>query len=87
MTGPIIVYGLGVITSIVCALLLVRAYLRTRTRLILWSAIAFVLLSMNATLVFIDIVTPPFGNLLPYRQATSLGAVLVLIYGFMWEAE
>jgi hypothetical protein len=87
MTGPIIVYSFGVITSIICAALLVRAYVRTRTRLILWSAIAFVLLSINATLVFIDIFWPPSGNLLPYRQAASLGAVLVLIYGFMWEAE
>lgn len=87
MTGPIIVYSLGVITSIACALLLIRAYTRTRTRLILFSAIAFVLLAINATLVFIDIFWPPSGNLLPYRQAVSIGAVMVLIYGFLWEAE
>jgi hypothetical protein len=85
--GPVLVYSLGAIASIICAALLVRAYLRTRTRLILWTAVCFVLLSINATLVFIDIFWPHSGNLLPYRQTVSLSALLVLIYGFLWEAE
>lgn len=88
MTGPQVVYLLCVVTSVLCAGLLVRAYLRTRTRLLLWSAVAFVFLAVNNTLVFLDlVVVGPTVDLLPYRYAAALAAVCVLIYGFIWEAE
>ena len=67
---------------------MVRAYLRTRTRLLLWSAVAFVFLAVNNTLVFFDlVVVGPTVDLLPYRYAAALAAACVLIYGFIWEAE
>lgn len=88
MTGPQVVYLLCVVTSVLCAGLLVRAYLRTRTRLLLWSAVAFVFLALNNTLVFFDlVVVGPTVDLLPYRYAAALAAACVLIYGFIWEAE
>ncbi len=85
---PTLVYALCVLTSAVCAWLLVRAYRRTRTRLLLWTAISFVFLAINNLLVFADIViTGPAIDLLWLRYAASLAAVSVLIYGFIWEAE
>lgn len=88
MTGPTLVFALCLITSVVCAALLVRAYIRTRARLLLWSAVAFVFLAINNLLVFFDlVVVGPTVDLLPFRYAAALAAVCVLIYGFIWEAE
>jgi hypothetical protein len=64
-----------------------RSYLRTRTRLLLWSAIAFVFLAVNNFFVLGDMILFPDFNLLPFRYVAALGAVCVLIYGFIWEVE
>lgn len=84
---PALVYSLCFITAAICAGLLFRAYVRTRTRLLLWSAVAFVFLAINNFFVLADLILFPEIYLLPFRYATSLAAVCVLIYGFIWEVE
>jgi hypothetical protein len=84
---PALVYSLCFATSAICAALLMRAYLKTRARLLLWSAIAFVCLAVNNFFVLGDMILFPDINLLPYRYAAALAAVCVLIYGFIWEVE
>ena len=75
-------------TSLVCLVLLARSYMRTRMRLLLWSALCFVFLALNNLLLFIDVVVFPVEvSLLPYRQLTGLIGVSVLLYGFIWEAD
>jgi hypothetical protein len=82
------VYLLCLATSVVCLILLTRSYLRTHTSLLLWSALCFVGLSVNNLLLFIDvIVLPKEVDLLPLRQLSSLVAVGVLVWGFVWEAD
>ncbi|RAK56943.1 DUF5985 family protein [Phenylobacterium deserti] len=81
------VYLLCLATSTVCAGLLLRAWFRTRARLLLWTAIAFVLLALNNVFLVADRVFFPDYYLLPFRQITALAAIAVLIYGFIWEAE
>jgi hypothetical protein len=87
MIAPIIVFVLCSLTSGVCALLLFRAHARTKTRLLFWCALCFVLLAISNVLVLADILTPPITNLIAFRQLAALGAVAVLIYGFIWEVE
>ena len=87
MTFPTLVYVLCFLTSALCAVLLVRAYRRTRTRLLLWSAVSFVLLAVNNLFVVLDLVLFPDVNYLPHRYVSALAAVGVLICGFIWEAE
>ena len=83
-----VVYLLCLATSLVCMLLLVRGYRRSRTSLLLWSALCFVGLALNNLLLFLDVVIFPVEvDLLPYRTLTLLGAVAVLLYGFVWEAD
>lgn len=84
---PALVYTLCFATSSICAALLMRAYLRTRTRLLLWSAVAFVCLAINNFFVLGDMILFPDINLLAFRYAAALAAVCVLIYGFIWEVE
>ena len=88
ITGPSLVYLLCLLTSVVCAWLLASAYGRSRTKLLLWSAIAFALLAVNNALLVVDVVlTSPEVSLIWARQLVSLGAIGVLIYGFIWEVE
>lgn len=85
--GAAAVYGLCLLTSAVCAGLLVRSYFRSRQPLLMWSAACFVLLALNNLLVVLDMVVLPEVYLMPARQATALAAVAVLIYGFVWEVD
>lgn len=83
-----LVFLLCIVTSIICMWLLFRGWRRTRTRLLFWSAICFVCLAANNLLVFIDaIILPPSIDLRPLRLAASLAAVLVLLWGLIWETE
>jgi len=83
----IAVYLLCLGTSIVCAGLLVRSYLRTRTGLLFWSALCFVLLAVNSLIVVIDVLVLRSIDLTLWRQAASLAAICVLLYGFIWRTE
>jgi hypothetical protein len=57
-------------------------------RLLLWAAACFVLLAVNNLLVVIDLVlTGAAVDLTLIRQLFSLAAVLVLLYGFIWELD
>ena len=85
---PAAVYLLCAATSLLCLALLIRSYLRTRSRLLLWSAISFVGFAANNLLVVIDLILLPAEvDLLPLRNLTSLAAIGVLLYGFIWEAS
>ena len=85
--GPGAVYGLCLLTRALCAALLVRSWLRSRQPLLLWSAVCFSLLAVNNLLVVLDMVVLAEVNLALARQLTSLSAVGVLIYGFIWEVD
>lgn len=85
--GPAIVYGLCLLTSTVCAVLLVRSWLATRARLLLFSAICFALLAVNNVFVVADMVLWAEIDFTLARQFSVLGAIGVLLYGFIWEAE
>ena len=78
---------LAVLTSLACMVLLFRGYSKSGLRLLLWSALCFVFLSLNNVLLFIDLVTPPELDFRPWRLTAALVGVLFLIYGFVWEAE
>jgi hypothetical protein len=78
---------LAVLTSIACTVLLFRAYSRSGVRLLFWSALAFVCLSANNILLFVDLIVLPDIDLRMYRLMASFVGVLFLIYGFIWEAE
>lgn len=82
-----LLYLLCFFSSGLCGYLLVVAFRRNRERLLLWSAICFCLLALNNLLVFIDIILLPDVDLSLARSLTSLAAVAVLLYGFVWELE
>lgn len=82
-----IVYFLCFCSSGLCTYLLVNAFMRSREKLLLWSAACFCLLTLNNLLVFVDIILLPGSDLTWARSITSFSAVAVLLYGFIWEIE
>lgn len=84
---PASVYILCFLTSGACAYLLARNYWRTGTRLLMWSALCFGFLALNNAIVFVDALVLPDIDLAVPRLALSLAAVMVLLFGFIWEAE
>jgi hypothetical protein len=84
---PTAVYVLCFITSSACAWLLARSYWRTGARLLLWSAICFLLLAGNNLIVVLDMLILPAWDLRIARITFSLGAVAVLLFGFIWDIE
>jgi hypothetical protein len=79
------VYILCALTSIACAVLLIRGYRRSRTRFLLWSALCFVGLGLNNVLLFLDLVVLPQADLSIWRNGLALVAVSMLLYGLVWD--
>lgn len=81
-------YLLAALSSIACTALLFRGYARTGARLLVWSALCFVGLSVNNVLLFVDLVLLPTQiDLRAYRLLAALAGLLFLLYAFIWEAE
>lgn len=85
--GPGAVYLLCLLTSIVCAALLTRAWRRSRSKLLLWTALSFGLLALNNFFLVADMVVFPTLDFWWARQASGISALAVLLYGFIWEVE
>lgn len=81
------VYLIGFFTALPCAWLLLRAYFQVRKRLLLWSGLCFAGLTLSNLLVFIDLVVFPHVDLYLLRLLTAAAAMLLLLYGLIWERE
>jgi hypothetical protein len=84
---PALVYLLCFLTSSACALLLARSYRRTGARLLLWSALCFVLLAANNFVVILDLLVLPDVDFGLARLLLALSAVGILLFGFIWDLE
>lgn len=82
-----LVYLLCAITSLICASLLLRSYLANRTPLLFWSSLCFAGLALNNILLLIDLLIVPTIDLSLYRALCALMAVLVLVFGLIWDRE
>ena len=83
----ITIYTLCALTSLISSWLLSRAYWRTRSRLLLWSAISFAGLALNNLALWVDKLVLPQIDLSVLRTSIALIAMLALLYGMVWESE
>ena len=81
-----IVYLLCAVTAVACAWLLLRAYLRSRGRLLLWSALCFGGLAANNVLLVVDRLFTA-QDLSTWRLVVSLASVLLLVTGLVLEGD
>lgn len=82
-----VVYALCALTSGLCAALLSRAYFASRARLLLWSSLAFIGLTMNNLLLFMDLIVFPTVDLSVYRGLLSAASVMVLLLALIWDSK
>lgn len=81
-----LVYILCALTSLACAVLLLRGYLRTRVRLLLWSGLCFAGLALNNAMLVLDenTLVTDLSNL---RTLPALAGVALLVYGLIWDSR
>ncbi|MCC6660252.1 MAG: hypothetical protein IT437_05140 [Phycisphaerales bacterium] len=79
------VYLLCALTSLACAALLIRGYLRSGAALLLWGGLCFVGLAVDSLLVCADLMFLPTVDLRLWRSAAAFVGLLLLLYGLVWE--
>jgi len=83
-----VIYTLCALTSLASLVLLWRGYAATHARLLFWSSLCFLFLTVNNVLLVIDkVVFPIEVDLTRWRLLAALAAVLLLLFGLIWEEE
>jgi hypothetical protein len=82
-----VVYVLCAVTSLICAALLIRAWRRTRSRLLMWSGLCFLCFAANNVLLYADRFVFLDVSLAVLRAATGAAGVAVLLFGLIWDAR
>lgn len=81
-----LIYGLCAMTSCLCAVLLLRAYFRSRFRLLMWSGVCFVGLTANNILLVLDRVVFTTVDLSTLRLAVAFSALILLLCSLIMES-
>jgi len=83
-----VIYGLCTLTAFLCAWLLLAAWRRNGYRLLLWGGLCFVGLTLaNGVLIIDKILLPTQIDLTNWRYGITLVALLIFIYGLIWDTE
>jgi hypothetical protein len=82
-----LIFGLCAMTAAACAFPLLRSYLRTRFRLLLWSGACFCGLVLNNVLLILDRLIFTAVDLSTWRLAVALVSLLVLLLGLILETD
>jgi hypothetical protein len=78
---------LGALTVALCAVLLLRAYAQVHQRLLLWSGLCFVGLTLSNALVIVDLALVPEVSIYVWRLAVAAASMLLLLYGLIFESD
>jgi hypothetical protein len=82
------IYTLGAVASLLCAWLLLRAYVKGKYRLLLWGGLCFTGLTLCNILLVIDkVFTPPEIDLSLWRYLVTLISFGVFLYGLIFDTE
>jgi hypothetical protein len=81
-----VVYAVCALTSFVCLALLLRAWSRMRSSLLLWSCLCFGGLALSSVLVFIDFIVVPDVDLSLLRASVCAMSMGVLVFGLVWSS-
>ncbi len=82
-----LVYSLCALTSAVCAILLVRAWLRSRAKILFWASTCFVGFTINNVLLVLDMLVLRNADLALPRAVTAFLSVLALDFGLVRSAK
>jgi hydrogenase/urease accessory protein HupE len=82
-----VIYALCAAAAAICAYLLLQAYRSGGYRLLLWGGLCFVGLTLNNLTLVFDKILVPHIDLSILRASFALGAMVVLLYGLIWDVE
>lgn len=82
-----LIYVLCALTSLACAWLVLRSYVRYWHRLMFWAGLCFCGLFISNALLVVDQLVVPQEDLSTLRLLAALVALLPLLYGLIWEEE
>ncbi|MES2787518.1 MAG: DUF5985 family protein [Pseudomonadota bacterium] len=82
-----VIYLMCALTCLACFALLLRAWKASHSRLLFWSAMCFAGLSVNNFLLVLDRVVLPSSDLSTWRLSVALLALLLLLFGLIWEEK
>ena len=82
-----LIYSLCALTCLVSAVLLLRSYQETRVHLLLWSGLCFAGLTVSNIFLVLDRVVYPDADLSMARLGSAFVAMLLLLYGLVWESD
>ena len=83
-----LIYALCALTSLACSVFLWRAWSAAGHRLLFWSALCFAGLTLNNVLLVLDkVIYPVEVDLIGWRLVAALSAVLLLLFGMIWEDQ
>ncbi|SHN05731.1 hypothetical protein SAMN05192549_10490 [Duganella sacchari] len=66
---------------------MLSTYRRNRGRLLFWSGLCFIGMSVNNILLVLDKLVFPEIDLLPLRLVSALVALLLLLFGLIYETK
>ncbi len=81
------VYILCAATSIMCAVLLLRGYRISKTKLLFWASLCFLGLAINNVMLFIDLIVLTEVDLFFWRTVPAICAMVILLYGLISETR
>ena len=76
--AKLVLSSLAVLSSLFCTVLLFRAYARRHIRLLMWSTICFIGLTVNNMVLFLDLIVFPDVDLRLFRLVPALIGMLCL---------
>jgi hypothetical protein len=80
------IYVLCAATSFFCFVLLLRGYVRSGARLLLWSSAAFLAFTASNVLLVFDLIVLPKVDLSLYRTMATLAGLVLLICGLIFNS-
>jgi hypothetical protein len=84
---PEVVYLLCAATCLLCTIFLFRGYARTGVRLLFWSGLCFLGLMLDNLMLYIDVIVMPDVSLEIWRKIPGLIAIMLLLFGLVWESK
>jgi hypothetical protein len=82
-----LIYSLCALTALACAWMLLTTYVRSRYKLLLWGGFCFIGLTLNNLLLIVDKLLVPYIDLSTWRLVFALAAMVVFLYGLIWDSE
>lgn len=82
-----IVYLLCAATSFLGFVMLLRGYRRSGVRLLFWSSLCFLGLTLENVMLWVDLITGPNIDLSVIRRLLGLGGLTLLLFGLIWDSK